>query len=123
MTIKAHILSVAAVSLLSCAAAQAQDNVFKLGAIRYTTSKKKQRGAEYVILGPVTSALSLATDYDHRYVGYTQFDRLGYGAAGGDVDGDGEIDLVMGANGYDGYGVTDTGATYVFLGPISASSA
>jgi outer membrane protein len=38
MTIKAHILSVAAVSMLTCAAAQAQDNVFKLGAIRYTTN-------------------------------------------------------------------------------------
>ena len=38
MNIKAHIPAVAVLSMLACGAALAQDNIIKLGAIRYTTN-------------------------------------------------------------------------------------
>ncbi len=56
-----------------------------------------EAGAAYLVLGPVTDSLSLA-DADRRFGGETIHDLAGWGlAAGGDVDGDGRDDLLIGA--------------------------
>ncbi|MFH1463092.1 MAG: lamin tail domain-containing protein [Pseudomonadota bacterium] len=50
--------------------------------------------------------------------GVSADDRLGAGVAGGDVDGDGHADLVLGAYGVDLGSTADTGEVYVFSGPV-----
>ncbi len=73
-------------------------------------------GSVYVFRGPATDAATL-DDAMSRLTGqrnHSEFgDRL---AAGGDLDGDGVRDLVVGAHG-DPAGGEDAGAVYVFRGP------
>jgi len=55
-------------------------------------------------------------DADASFVGHSSGDKAGYAAAaGGDLDGDGIDDLVIGARDADG-GASDSGAVYVLLG-------
>ncbi len=95
-----------------------------VGAIRFTqTPSGTQRGGAYVLFGPLSGELSLKTDYDARYVGSYQFQRLGLGVEGAsDLDDDGSLDLILGAGTHDGSAGGNTGGVFVMLGPVDASS-
>ncbi len=93
-----------------------------IGAIRYPLARPKNRGAVYALFGPLeTDALSLVSDYDLRLVGENQFDRIGTGVIGdADLDGDGEVELALGTNGYDAGG-DNAGGVYIVRGALAAS--
>ncbi len=75
-------------------------------------------GAAWVVYGPVTGTWSLA-DADHVILGGTKNDELGAAlSAGGDFDGDGTLDLLLGAPGGDDASGRATGLAYVFYGPL-----
>ncbi len=76
-------------------------------------------GAVYVIHGPPTGHVSLGTA-DGRLIGRISSARLGESvASAGDVDGDGNDDIVIGAHHTPQYGNgSDVGAAYVIRGPI-----
>lgn len=72
-------------------------------------------GGAYVLFGPLTASMSLA-DADGKLVGETAGDAAGARvSAAGDVDGDGDPDVVIGAA-YDDDGGTSSGAAYLLLG-------
>ena len=73
------------------------------------------RGAVYVVQGPVTGTMSLEDAYG-RAVGATDDVGAGWSLAGdADLDGDGRSDLLVGGPG-DGTNGLDAGAAYLLLG-------
>jgi len=75
-------------------------------------------GAAYVVLGPMSGLLSLE-DASTKLLGEAPGDQLGIiVAAGGDVNGDGFDDLLVGAR-YNDLGGEDGGAGYLLYGPTS----
>ncbi len=74
-------------------------------------------GAAYLLLGPIsgTTDLSLA---DARYLGEDAGDQAGSAVAGGDMDGDGLADVMIGAPEVNDNGAY-AGAVYVVLGLVS----
>ncbi len=78
-----------------------------------------QRGAAYLIEGPITGALDAFTDAAATVSGTT--DTGGFGWSMGTVDdltGDGGAELMAGAAGANRYG-TGTGAAFLFYSPVS----
>jgi hypothetical protein len=74
-------------------------------------------GAVYMFLGPVTANGSLA-DADVKLLGENASDFAGRTIVSGDVDGDGDDDLVVGAHGFH----TNTGAAYIVHSPPFSGS-
>ncbi len=75
-------------------------------------------GIVYLFYGPVAGPLSL-DDADVQFTGETSGAAAGSAiSTGGDVDGDGLGDLVMGAYGYEPTDSSNPGATYLFYGPL-----
>ncbi len=75
-------------------------------------------GAAFLVLGPVSGDLDLATA-DAVLVGEEASDFLSDPIAGaGDVDGDGRADLLLGARLHDGAG-SNRGAAYLVYGPVT----
>ena len=73
------------------------------------------RGATYVVLGPATGSMDLG-EADVRLLGTDSNDYMGYAiGGGGDVDGDGLDDLLIGAPYADENG-TESGTVYLLLG-------
>ncbi len=63
-----------------------------------------------------------STDYEIKVVGHNASDYLGITApAVGDVDGDGELDLLVGANGWDNGTASAAGAAWLIYGPLAGS--
>ncbi len=83
-------------------------------------------GAAYVIFGPLSSLGSpydLSTDADVLVTGGQANGALGVAVAVGDLNSDGDQDLVVSAPKADGPSSrTDSGAVYVFYGPLSAGT-
>jgi FG-GAP repeat/Cep192 domain 4/Putative metal-binding motif len=74
-------------------------------------------GAAYVQYGPVGGDVALTTA-DVRILGESESDRAGMSvSSGGDVDGDGFDDLLIGAPGRDSNG-EDAGTVYLLHGPL-----
>ena len=74
-------------------------------------------GKAYILHGPLAGGtMSLATDADIILNGVTTSDALGRGLATGDLNGDGAVDLALGAALANAAGGDDAGATYVILG-------
>ncbi|MEW6131491.1 MAG: Ig-like domain-containing protein [Acidobacteriota bacterium] len=84
-------------------------------------------GAVYIIFG--RDGFTTATTFDANLLSLTQpdiqiygavsEDHVGFALATGDINGDGRIDLLIGAPGVDAPGMTaraDSGATYIMLG-------
>ncbi len=78
-----------------------------------------QTGTVYLWPSPVLGQVSLA-DAPVAWTGEKEGDQAGYALVGGeDLDGDGQVDLAIGAWAYDGVGV-DAGRTYLIYGPFTA---
>jgi hypothetical protein len=76
-----------------------------------------QAGTVYLWEGPVVGEQSLA-DAPMAWTGEREGDQAGYALVGGqDLDGDGQIDLAIGAWAYDSVGL-DSGRTYLDFGPF-----
>ncbi len=76
-------------------------------------------GAAYVLYGPVTGSWSLA-DADHVIVGGAMGAEFATGLSpAGDFDGDGSLDLLLGAPDADDASGSGTGMAYVFYGPFA----
>jgi hypothetical protein len=78
-------------------------------------------GAAWLVAGGQTGSLDLGAA-DAKFTGEEKGDRAGAAVSGGDTDGDGYADLVVGAYLHD-YGSTDAGAAYVILGASLAGDA
>jgi len=77
-------------------------------------------GCAYLVHGPVSGTIDLGTA-DAFMVGDASYDGAGRRvSAGGDIDGDGNDDLLVGAHGYT-YDHTDQGAVFVVYGPVSGT--
>lgn len=80
-----------------------------------------ETGAVYVLHGPASGTQSL-DDAWVRWDGMAETDRAGAALAPlGDMDGDGVLDLLIGAPGSD-TGVSGGGAAYIVRGPVSGIS-
>lgn len=93
------------------------------------------KGRVYLIAGPVSAGAASLGDLGWWVTGANgggtsalmhgetaAGDRLGDGASGGDIDGDGIADVAVGATGSDAAG-TDAGSTGIFYGPIDFAPA
>ena len=76
-------------------------------------------GAAYLLHGPLEGPWSLA-DADAKILGEARGDGVMRAVQGGDLDGDGQGDLLIGSPGDATYG-SMTGAAYVVLGPASGT--
>ncbi len=74
-------------------------------------------GAIYVFLGPVTDSHSLESA-DAKLLGENPSDFAGRNLQAADLDGDGNVDLLVGAYGFN----ASAGAAYVVYGPITSGS-
>jgi hypothetical protein len=77
-------------------------------------------GAAYVVTGKATLASAALTASSHKFTGSSAAKAGTSVSGGGDVNGDGYIDLAIGAPGVDTSSSTDTGRTYLILGPIAS---
>lgn len=78
-------------------------------------------GAVHVYFGRAQGATLDGLDSsqaDLVFYGGAAYDGFGTCICPGDADGDGVLDLVIGANGWDAPGASDVGAAFVFRGPF-----
>jgi hypothetical protein len=77
-------------------------------------------GAAYLVLGPLTGTFDLSLA-DAKLVGERNYNHAGEAvSAGGDVDGDGHDDLLIGA-GNQAQAGRNAGAAYLVLGPVTGT--
>ena len=80
-------------------------------------------GETYVLFGPLTTTpLELSSDTDVTINGIAGSDLSGIDVAVGDLDNDGDDDLIVGARGADPGSRSLAGATYVVFGPLAAGT-
>ncbi|MCB9762239.1 MAG: FG-GAP repeat protein [Alphaproteobacteria bacterium] len=78
-------------------------------------------GAAHLVLGPVSGDLSLTADAHATLVGESVSDLAGYAvASAGDIDGDGQPDVLVTSPG-DDQGGDSAGATYLLPGPLEGT--
>jgi hypothetical protein len=74
----------------------------------------------YLVLGPASGTLDLSAA-DAKFVGENEEDWAGCSLAMGDVDGDGGVDVLIGAIFVDDAGDEDAGMVYLEIGPASGT--
>jgi hypothetical protein len=90
-----------------------------LGAPQENIEKKENAGAAYLLYGPFSGVVDLATVTRTKFLGEDHQDIAGYSVAiAPDLDNDGFDDVLVGAPGVDIEGslAFRTGATYIFFG-------
>ncbi len=91
-----------------------------IAGVPYQSSAGSNAGAAYVVLGPLSGHSNLGSS-DAKISPTSASGCFGNGVALGDADGDGTLDLAVGAS--NDYTAGDApGAVYVFLGPITSHS-
>jgi hypothetical protein len=85
----------------------------------YDDAGGSEAGAAYLVLGPFDGELSLDAA-DAMITGPYAYDWTGWSLAGGDIDGDGFDDVLVGAP-YSDREASNNGAIYLFLGPMSGA--
>jgi hypothetical protein len=75
-------------------------------------------GKVLVFPGPLAPGVLTAADASRIWVGEQLEDNAGAALAAGDFDGDGQLDVAIGAPDADRDGYSDAGAVYVLLGPL-----
>ncbi len=81
------------------------------------STEAQYAGAVYMVSSPITGTHSLA-DATAKLLGEAEGDKAGYGlGSGGDVNGDGIDDILVGAH-FEDEGGDGAGAVYVVYGPI-----
>ena len=95
-----------------------------LGAVTASPDEERRfAGEAYVVFGPVGPGIvDLSTQSDIILEGAERRDHLGSSVAGGDLNGDGVADLVIGAVGASPDARTSAGAAFVIFGPMTAGS-
>jgi hypothetical protein len=85
-------------------------------------SAKADAGVVYIISGDETGNVDFASATPMaKFVGASAGDQLGRAVGtGGDLDGDGDYEVILGAKGDDENG-SNAGAAYLFLGPVSGT--
>ena len=77
-------------------------------------------GSAYLLHGPLTGDFYLSTDSELQLAGASVLDYAGYAiSGGGDFNGDGNIDVVVGAYNADSNG-SGAGAAYIVTGPLDS---
>jgi hypothetical protein len=85
-----------------------------------TLNENKWAGVAYVGLGPIPQTERPIEADGLVYLGMEWGDRVGAGAAAGDIDGDGQADLLLGVHAYTS---TDMpGRVHLFYGPLSTGT-
>ncbi|MDP2317412.1 MAG: MopE-related protein [Pseudomonadota bacterium] len=84
-----------------------------IGGPSFDSTSSSTGGEAWLLTGALASYAALPNAARTTFLGEAGGDRPGGSVAGGDLDGDGRDDLVMGATGNDGTG-TDAGAAYVY---------
>lgn len=95
-----------------------------VGAPKHDVAGQLDAGCTYYFRGGATLASRNADQADHVLDGLASGDRLGARVACGDLDGDGAIDLVLGASGTDVQGAVlrvDAGRVFVLRGGVPVS--
>ena len=96
-----------------------------IGASHADPGGKDNAGETYVLFGPLTgtpSVIDLATSPPNITIGGIDAgDVSGAGVAGGDINGDANADLMIGAPGADPAGLSFAGETYVLFGPLTGT--
>lgn len=94
-----------------------------IGAAAYDdTGSGDDQGAAYLYYGPITEGIYPLGDADVRFVGEKAGDRMGtFVGGGGDLNGDGNADVIITADNYveDGSELAEAGRVYIFFGPFS----
>jgi len=78
-------------------------------------------GKAWIVHGPVTATMSLS-DADARLLGESDHDEFGFSVAAlGDANGDGSLDIAVGAPRPESYRPSYPGKVYVFSAPLSGT--
>ena len=94
-----------------------------IGACCANPGGRTAAGETYVLFGPLAAGtVELSTQADLTVDGIAPFDSSGYDVAVGDVNNDGEDDLIIGAGDADPSGRDGAGETYVVFGPLAAGT-
>jgi len=80
-----------------------------------------EAGETYLVAGPVTGAQTLSALAIATLSGESSYDAAGDALAHGDFDGDGVMDVWIGASGMDRGGDTDAGSVYLVSGPVTGA--
>jgi len=92
-----------------------------VGAVGEDAGGNSESGGVYVVFGPVPTGTMGLVDSDLTFQGEDAQNYLGTGVGGGDLDGDGYDEVLLGATGNDDGG-TDAGALYIYQGSASPSA-
>ena len=87
-------------------------------AARYEDAGGTDAGASYLVTRSVAGTVAIDDVSAAKFIGEGAFDEADHITGGGDVDGDGDLDLWIGARLHDGNGV-DSGAAYLVRSPVA----
>ena len=94
-----------------------------IGAVLANPRGTETAGATYVVFGPIgPGVVELSEEVDVVLEGIGERDHSGGGVDGGDLNGDGVDDVVIGAVGASPNGRGNAGVAYVVFGPLSAGT-
>jgi len=88
-----------------------------VGGVGY--GSRSQVGATWIVLAQDIGDGQIGARSSVTIEGEGDGDQAGQDLTVGDFDGDGAVDLVVGAKGYDGPNGADAGAAYVWFGPVT----